>query len=220
MMQWSSDREIVARLNLRSNASEFAAYNAEGRLLRLALRRPHIPALPQEFWNLSDLQDLTLQLFKKLRSPASPSSPEIGLSSDIGWLSCLQRLDLSHSQLAALPMELGQLSQLRILNVSNNQFTTVPPAVLHLTNLQVLLLHANRLSVVPPEIGQLSQLRVLSLSGDFTALPAEIWQLPDLQELRLWGTGLTTLPQKLHSFPTCSACRATTLRQCPQRLGS
>lgn len=174
MVQWSSDREFIARLNLRKNASEVAEYDTEGRLLRLVLRRPSVLALPQEFWQLSGLQDLKLQLFNDWINSA-PS--EIGLSPEIGRLSHLQRLDLSYTHLAALPTEFGQLAHLRALDLSGNRFLTIPPAVLQLPNLQALFLHANPLSVIPPKLVnspiyacflyQASLPRCLQRSGNF-----------------------------------------------------
>ena len=105
-------------------------------------------------------------------------------------------LELVHCGLTgALPVEIGQLTSLRQLNLSHNQLRSVPAEIGQLTSLRKLLLDRNQLTSLPAEIGQLTALTVLGLSGNkLTSVPAEIAQLISLERLWLYDNQLTSLP--------------------------
>jgi Leucine-rich repeat (LRR) protein len=76
-------------------------------------------------------------------------------------------LDLSYNELTgALPSEIGGLTQLRELNVSHNRMTGVPAEVGRLSKLEVLDLSYNELTGLPYELGNLSNLKQLDLRGN------------------------------------------------------
>ncbi|MCT7956014.1 leucine-rich repeat domain-containing protein [Laspinema palackyanum] len=107
-------------------------------------------------------------------------------------------LDLSNTQLSALPQEIGELSNLTELNLSYNYLRDLPQEIGQLSNLINLDLWSNQLSALHPEIGQLSNLTELGLAGNkLTALPQEIGQLSNLTELDLAGNKLTALPPEI-----------------------
>jgi Leucine-rich repeat (LRR) protein len=74
------------------------------------------------------------------------------------------RLDLSDSQLNALPPDIGMLTGLTALNLRGCRLTALPPEIRKLKKLRTLLLGGNRLSTLPVEIGQLTALQELDLA--------------------------------------------------------
>jgi internalin A len=120
------------------------------------------------------------------------------LPPELGRLTQLQFLHVSHNQLTALPPELGRLTQLQDLDVSHNQLTSLPPEMGNLTQLQHLAVFGNQLTTLPPELGRLTQLQFLHVShNQLTALPPELGRLTRLQGLNVTGNQLTTLPPEL-----------------------
>jgi Leucine-rich repeat (LRR) protein len=102
------------------------------------------------------------------------------------------------NQLTSLPPEIGQLTHLRYLSLSHSSLTSLPPEIGQLTHLQELYLYGNPLTSLPPEIGQLTNLQELDLSDNqLASLPPEIGQLTNLQTLYLDGNPMTSLPPEL-----------------------
>ena len=66
----------------------------------------------------------------------------------------------------AVPAEVGRLSALRELHLSHNQLTSLPAEIGQLTALTKLDLGYNQLTSLPAEIGQLTSLTVLDLDGN------------------------------------------------------
>lgn len=121
-----------------------------------------------------------------------------------GWshITCLDNhvieLNLSDSQLVALPAEIGAFSSLSKLLLINNQLTTLPAEVGSLSNLTVLNLYRNQLTDLPVEIGDLSSLTALSVpSNQLTTLPTEIGNLSSLLQLWLQDNQLTSIPTEM-----------------------
>src|SRR5437773_11801804 len=65
------------------------------------------------------------------------------------------QLQIFDRGISELPDEIGQLTKLEELNLSHNLLTTLPEAIGQLTNLQSLALDANQLIAFPKSIGQL-----------------------------------------------------------------
>ncbi|KAI8647314.1 hypothetical protein BD408DRAFT_408975 [Parasitella parasitica] len=137
------------------------------------------------------------------------------ITPNIGLLSMIRRLDLSHNQLKELPEAIGHLQQLENLSVSHNQITFIPDTICHLVHLVDLNLSHNQLKNITPFISHLHGLQTLQLGHNqleqvtvsvenlisltlldlsynpVTVLPAEITQLPFLRRLRLDGCSFT-----------------------------
>ncbi len=110
----------------------------------------------------------------------------------------LQTLNLSGNYLTALSEWLGQLTQLRTLNLSDSRLTVLPEWLGQLMHLQTLHLSGNRLTALPEWLGQLRQLQTLNLSDNrLAALPESLGQLAQLQTLNLSDNRLTELPEPL-----------------------
>ena len=142
------------------------------------------------------------------------------LPEELGGLSELQELDLSHNRFSGsippglgnlgrlqslllqsnqlngeIPPELGQLPELQELNLGGNRFSGfIPPGLGGLSRLESLLLHSNQLNgVIPPELGRLSELRVLNLASNQLSgsIPPELGNLSRLEFLDLSRGRLT-----------------------------
>jgi leucine-rich repeat protein SHOC2 len=118
---------------------------------------------------------------------------------EIGRLSALRQLDLTHNQLTSLPAEIGQLTSLEGLYLVGNELTSLPVEIGQLTSLTRLNLGDNQLTSLPAEIGQLTSLRDWLYLGnnELTSVPAEIGQLTALAMLDLGGNQLTSLPAEI-----------------------
>ncbi|ORY98561.1 hypothetical protein BCR43DRAFT_487740 [Syncephalastrum racemosum] len=134
----------------------------------------------------------------------------VSLTSNIGLLSMLRRLDLSHNQLERLPDVIGDLTNLEYLSLADNAFSTLPDALSRLTslseldvshntitdlapvchphnsdtNLHILRAAHNELLSLTVDIVHLKQLATLDVSDNpLRVLPAELAQLPYLRRL-------------------------------------
>ncbi len=127
----------------------------------------------------------------------------IPLPSELGNLSSLETLDLSHNQLTDwIPPELGNLSSLETLYLSDNQLTgSIPPELGNLSSLKFLYLSDNQLTgSIPPELGNLSSLETLDLSDNQLAgsIRPELGNLSRLHTLFLSRNQLTgSIPPEL-----------------------
>lgn len=107
---------------------------------------------------------------------------------EIGHLSQLECLLLSHNKITSIPDTICHLSQLIELNVSHNHIQQLTPFVGHLRSLQTLHLEHNEIKELTVCIDTLQNLNTLDLSHNpIKMLPAEITQLPFLRRLRLDG---------------------------------
>ena len=136
----------------------------------------------------------------------------------------LRTLDLSDSDLDALPDEIALFTNLEVLELSNNCFSVVPDVVTRLKKLAKLSFMYNKLEVVPPEIGNLEWLKDLNLccnrlselpvdfsrlqaletlaltSNRFSVFPVEIAELVNLEALYLADNPFSTLPGELEKL--------------------
>ena len=109
-----------------------------------------------------------------------------------------ETLNLSYTQITALPESLGQLANLQILSLYGTQITALPESLGQLTNLRYLYLDSTRITALPEWLGQLAKLQYLDLCRtQITALPEWLGQLANLQTLYLGGTQITALPEWL-----------------------
>jgi Leucine-rich repeat (LRR) protein/serine/threonine protein kinase len=184
--------------------------NANQQVVGLSLYDMGLTDMPQEVWQLTQLQVLGLgdnhltQLPKEIGRLTQLRKLQLGknqltqLPAEIWQLTQLRELRLATNHLTQLPPEMGQLTQLRKLSLDNNQLTLLPSEIGQLTQLRELGLTDNQLTQLPPEIGQLTQMRVLWLKGNrLTQLPEEIGQLTQLEWLWLEDNPLPVLPPKV-----------------------
>lgn len=94
------------------------------------------------------------------------------LTSQIGVMKGLERLDLSHNKLAKLPASIGDLAKLTHLVVDANALECLPDELEHLSLLEELSANTNKLSQVPESIHKLTHLKTVDLKSN------QIWTLP------------------------------------------
>ena len=131
------------------------------------------------------------------------------LPDNLGKLTQLRWLYLSHNQLRSLPDSISNLTKLHTLDLDYNQFRSLPDSIGKLTSLIQLELNNNQLQTLPKWIGNLTQLSGLGLQNNqLQTLPPELSNLTQLAKLNLSENDqLTDLPRglKLHSLDT-SGC--------------
>ena len=105
---------------------------------------------------------------------------------EIGKLSNLTSLYLSHNKLTSLPPEIGKLSKLTHLEITGNQLRTLPPQIGDLHNLRILELACNQLMYLPRQMGKLSELNTLNIrNNQLFRLPVSLRGLKRLKHLHL-----------------------------------
>jgi len=93
-------------------------------------------------------------------------------------------LRLSDLGIGSFSEEVGRLTELRILYLSHNNLSVLPPEIGMLTKLEKLYLHYNKLNSLPFEIGKLTGLQALYLQfNQLTSLPSELCDLSNLNVL-------------------------------------
>jgi hypothetical protein len=139
----------------------------------------------------------------------------------------LERLDLSHNNISALPADFGRLKKLKIFFCSENRFTILPEVLADCplldiagfksnqiaavsakslnANLRWLILTNNNISDLPAAIGNCKRMQKLMLAGNqLTALPRELSNCGNLELLRISANRLSELSQWLLRMPRLS----------------
>lgn len=108
-----------------------------------------------------------LRLPKLQRLNASNNYFSTGLPAEIGNLTALRNLNLSHTPLTQLPPEIGNLASLDTLDLYYCDLTQLPREIGRLKNLQVLRLTDNKLTDFPVEMQGLEKLQYLGAGCDY-----------------------------------------------------
>eukprot|EP00058_Branchiostoma_floridae_P003871 XP_002589359.1 hypothetical protein BRAFLDRAFT_77808 [Branchiostoma floridae] len=153
-------------------------------LLTLDLSNQGLTSIPEEVFDITDLEDLDVS------DNNLTSIPEA-----IGRLQKLYRLDAYSNMLTRLPQAIGSLQKLTHLYIYDNQLTEMPSGVCSLPNLEVLSVGNNKLSTFPPGVEKLQKLRELYINGNqLTEVPSGVCSLPNLEVLGVSNNNLSTFP--------------------------
>jgi internalin A len=88
--------------------------------------------------------------------------------------------------ISSLPRQIGELSHLKVLDLSHNSLESLPKEIGNLTNLEILDLRNNKLEYLPIEICLLKKLKSLYVSSNkLKELPCEILNLTSLIDLEI-----------------------------------
>ena len=176
----------------------------------LYLVRLNLDRLPDNLWQLANLQKLSLNINRLTELPESlgqlvhlkelvvgPNRLKT-LPDSLTRLTNLVKLSVHENRISALPEGMGQLVNLNWLNVSRNRLDDLPESVGQLINLQNFHCSNNQLTTIPESFAYLANLRMLGLqSNSITALPDIVGDLANLEGLYLDNNPLTTLPESL-----------------------
>jgi len=123
------------------------------------------------------------------------------IPTEIGYLSQLESLDLSHTNIqGTIPSEIGNLRNLRSLLLDDVPLTgNLPSTITQLTLLNGLFLPASLTATLPDNIGQLKSLRTLiCFQNYYGTIPSSIGQLRNVTLLYFWNTGfIGTIPDTI-----------------------
>ena len=158
---------------------------------------------PLEFYWLTSLRTVNLDTLQRFRNPNGEIGP---LASNIGLLTDLEFLSLLDFTFTTVPTEIGMLSNLKYLLIDNNGISGagVFEQVITLTKLEYLGVRSNYSFEFPEQISALTKLSHLFLTGDWNLervnapLPSLISSLTTLKTLFLNKVSYTdTLPTEI-----------------------
>lgn len=112
----------------------------------------------------------------------------------------VKSLHFDHNMMNIMPSEIGCFVNLISLDISNNQMKQISPDICSLPNLRTLIARNNLLSVesIPKDFGLISTLSVVNFSGNnFTEIPMQLTELPDLRCLYLGANRITAIPAEM-----------------------
>jgi Leucine-rich repeat (LRR) protein len=114
------------------------------------------------------------------------------------WGKNLEVLDVSRTDLEALPDVIGECKRLRVLRAERTKLRVLPAAIGGCAGLEVLELGGSLMEALPDAIGECRALRILDVSSTgVQVIPASIGGCNQLRELLLSGTAVKTLPAEL-----------------------
>ncbi|KAI8349395.1 hypothetical protein BD560DRAFT_358576 [Blakeslea trispora] len=133
----------------------------------------------------------------------------IKLSSSIGYLHNLTKLNISNNQMTNLPRAIGQLKNLRSLNASNNQLEYLPDTITTLPKLKAVNFSNNKLTLLPQGMSHLKHLIILLLDhNQLTQLPRELANLEALVTLNISHNPLRSIPAEISTLKSLRKLRA------------
>jgi len=125
------------------------------------------------------------------------------ISTKIGNLTYLERLDVYNNHITSLPTEIQELAHLKYLYIYNNELTSLPPEIVRLINLEWLYINGNKLTQLPLELGHFTKLLWFDVSNNkLTSLPAELEYLNNLEYLNIKNNDIhtTSLTPSMNKF--------------------
>ena len=111
----------------------------------------------------------------------------------------LRVLDLSHTNLNAVPQKISSLADLESLNLSNNTISQNFGSLSSLSKLSELNLSGNQLTKIPSEIGLIASLRTLDVSNNRFSVnySSVLSNLKNLEWLSLQRNEIASFPAEL-----------------------
>ncbi|XP_068160309.1 leucine-rich repeat-containing protein 30a isoform X2 [Antennarius striatus] len=164
----------------------------------LSLARRGLTEVPDELWEMPELEKLNLSLnsLKVLPAPLALLSNLVVLNL---WGN--QVLSLANNQLSSLPPSLSGLTKLRKLNLSHNLIAHIPGCVYNMKALVFLHLACNRLENLAENIQALVELKILIVEGNsLHSLPKALCCLTRLELLNLDFNDIKDVPQEMHQL--------------------
>jgi Leucine-rich repeat (LRR) protein len=208
----------------------------------LNINNNQIPSIASGLGDFTDLEELyfsntqvdliptTIGNLKKLEILEFANTKISLLPPQIGGLIELRRLVAAPNNIASIPSEFGQLTKLQFLDFANCELSNTPVAFANLTELETLFLNDNELQVVAG-LGGFTKLKFLRLHNNRlgednpnfnTALPEDMSDLVDLEELTLYNNKLKKLPVNIGNLNKLTSLRLerNRLTEIPSSIGN
>ncbi|MEM6347672.1 MAG: caspase family protein, partial [Bacteroidota bacterium] len=170
------------------------AARAQG-LKRLSLNKLGLTRLPEQLWDLSELEELGLQRnqlseipqgiakLQKLKNLNLSYNPLQTLPNSFYALNNLKKLLIHHADLDEIPPPLLLMENLTHLDVGNNHISQLPEELTYLSGIKRLYLNDNQLEEIPEIIGRFERLEILQLQNNrIRRLPEVLQNLEGLKE--------------------------------------
>ena len=130
------------------------AKNDSEKVIKLSLKRKKFKTIPNEIWNMTNLQFLDLSKNKIDSIPPQ-----------IKNLKNLQILILSKNKINNLPEEFYQLQNLKVIRLGSNDIEYLSNQIRNFKKLEELDLWNTNVSDLPFELSKISTLKLLDLRG-------------------------------------------------------
>ncbi len=136
-------------------------------------------------------------------------------------------IDLDENNLVGpIPSEIGDLSVVSFLYFGDNAITSLPAGIGNLRNIGQLSFRNNRLTEIPPEIGNIpftysGEDELDFTNNDLSSLPAEFYNLSELEHLYLSGNQLSSLHHDIGKMGSLSVLKlgSNHLTNLPEEIG-
>ncbi|PLX07717.1 MAG: hypothetical protein C0596_09815 [Marinilabiliales bacterium] len=198
----AENKDEVYRFSSSYSLNEFPMEVLEAKNLQtIELNNYYGTTLPEELKNLPNLQVLYisggtkmtelpafLPELKNLKTFAITAANTLDLNAAFKILSqCenLENVQITFSEVESeLPTEIGNMEKLRVLDISNNQISVFPEEFFSLPNLYSLKITSNE-----------------DYRYDYDMLFEKMVNLPKLERLAIYYSGLSGLPEVFNEYP-------------------
>lgn len=154
----------------------------------LSLKRNYLTSIPDEVYDLTQLESLTLDYNKISILPEA-----------IGNFINLKTFSITNNMLSFLPETIGNLVKLTDIYLSDNRIELLPETIGNLVNLEILDLNNNNLEALPETIGNLKELEDLFINDNYrlSYFPDSIFKL-NLERINISGIRESDSLNKIH----------------------
>jgi len=157
------------------------------------------PRVDVDFSGMTRLK--TLKINDCLHTVEGEKMESMVLSETISALHNLTMLDLSNSDLLALPVEIGALQNLETLEIDGCMLNELPASISKLAKLKTLHAQNNNLTDIVQDVGEMQSLTDLDFFNNYlTSVPDSICTLPQLRKLFLSPDQDLTCPMSFDAF--------------------
>ena len=157
LISFPSKAQLVPLYQLKNQKACVSLKEAKNdfeKVIKLRLKRKKIKTIPNEIWNMKNLQFLDLS-----RNQIDSIPPQIKN------LKNLQILILSKNKIKNLPEEFYQLKNLKVIRIGSNNIEYLSDKVRNFKQLEELDLWNTNISDLPFELSKIKTLKLLDLRG-------------------------------------------------------
>jgi len=121
-------------------------------VLRLDLSKQKLMSVPDELFQLTNLQELRLNKCRIIQFPERFSE-----------LPSLQILQCQHNEIESIPHSICAVTHLKVLDLADNLIELIPDEIDRLAELETLALWDNPINYYPERLTEMQKLRVLDV---------------------------------------------------------